>query len=603
MTSDQSSRLRRLLNWASDRMPWIAFVGVVLSAALFAFSLPAHADRGSWGDLLTVGAYNWWPVVLLLLVGFFARGRTTLHVAAGWFSGYFLSMAVVFLILDPTGNWLGDDSRWQSAFLVPVVEEAAKALPLLLLYFTIRRTRWMKPTVTDFTVYGLAVGGGFAFHEDALFARVISEGWDGWGLLFPAIVQDPVFAVGHGVWTGLVGLGIGIALAKRGRSLVWLIPLAAYLLVTIDHALVNDGGSRSLLLDGRLPLYLLTVGIVAALAIEMKVVTSAAGGTAEFRAGVSSGLRVVRNAGGIRATLLYWKRFVATLRVMIQQVWSRHTQMAVVPAISPEPTMAADSSPIESAPTAMPTGGQPDDDDSSATAWLVGGALVIAALIFWFVGVDHSKTDEEASSNQTSSDQSETTASSGSGSGSDSENSSFNFGDGPIITTPLLLRWEQSSDLGDQDDLILAIDGDRELRTEGSLLQYRDGDLGVQCFEIGTDSVTCFGAEASGTLAAGFSAGDLEVSDLPGTTGETRTIAGREAFCVFTPISEDESVLSCGDTETGIMLLGEVEGKTLTGQETFARRELVQWSTPEESDFELIPEALAALSELESQSE
>jgi RsiW-degrading membrane proteinase PrsW (M82 family) len=574
-------------------MPWISFVGVVVSAVLFVISLWRHADRGSWRDLAEVAGYNWWPVLLLLMVGFFIRGRTILHVAAGWFSGYFLSIAVVFLILDPTGDWLGDDSRWQSAFLVPVTEEAAKALPLLILYFTVRRRWWMKPTITDFAVYGLAVGGGFAFHEDALLARVLSGGWHGWGLLFPAMVQEPVFAVGHGVWTGLVGLGVGVAMARRGRPLAWLIPAAAYALVVLDHALVNDGSSRSALLDGRLPLYLLIAGIAAALTTEMRVLTGAVGGLGNFRSGIGRRLQAVRQAGGPVDFVRQWQHFVLFLRVMVQRMWSAETHVALAstgPAIALEDKGLAQDAPRPAAEMA------PDEDDRTVVPWIVGAVVAVAALIFWFVGIDGAGRSDEPDDRVEATE----TTSTGSESGVDidGETSPLGFGDGLVINTSLLLRWEQESDRGVGDDTLMVIDGDRELKVEGSVLQYRDGDLGVLCFEVGTDNVSCVAQPASGTLTAGLDIGVFEVPDLAGASAETREIAGREAFCVFAPMSEDLSVRTCSDTETGILLLIETTGKTLTGQDTFVTRELVEWSTPDEIDFALIPEAQAALDEI-----
>lgn len=567
-----------VLGWIHARMPHIALAGVVLSTVLFFMSLPRHAARGSWGDMAEVALHNWWPVLLLLLVGFFARGRTLYHAVAGWFSGYFLAIAIAFLILEPTQDWLGDDSRWQSGVLVPIVEEAAKAIPVLIVYLSIRRAVWMKATVTDFTVLGLAVGGGYAFHEDALFARVLAEGFDGWGLLFPAVVQDPIFAVGHGVWTGLVGMGVGVALARRGRPLAWLPAIAAYAVVTLDHGMINDGRERGALLDGKLPLWLLVVGIVVSLVVEMRVITNSAGGAAAFRSGVGVALGGMRRAPGPKATLVAFKRFVFGLRVLIQQNWFLHTQTVTANAI--RKTSAA---PDEPEP---PTVGS----RQRATALVVLAVLaIVAALILWQGDSDTEEVLEQPEDEEDDVDPAPDAEEPVVAAPSD-EPSGPDFGDGPDLTEPLLLRWESQDERGETDGVLLVVDADRELRIQGPTLQYREGARSVLCTGPGQDDLLCFGQPAADSLAVAHWSGAVEVPDLPGATGESRRIAGRDGTCVFVPLEEDTSILTCSDDETGLQLLIENRSKLIDGSTTYFRQELVEWSTPTEADF-AIPEA------------
>ncbi len=574
----------RLAAWIQARGQLFAILGFFASIVLFAVDLPGHADRGSWGDLGRVAAYNWWPVLLVLAVGFFARGRTLYHALVGWFSGYFLAVAISILILDPTGNWLGEDSRWQISVFVPVIEELAKALPILLVYATVRTVETMKPTVTDFAVFGLSVGGGFAFHEDAVFSRVASAGWEGWGLLIPALVQEPVVALGHAGWTGLVGLGVGVALARRGRPLAWVVALAAYGLVVVDHALVNDQSSRAALLDGRLAIYVLIAGIAAAIIFETRVVVASAGGATGLHRGVRASLAKTADGGnGPEGSLARWQRFVFSLRVYIQHEWARRT--------GANPPRSSDHLVSE-----------PGGPKRRTVGAVLGVIVVVIAILLWANGDDDS---DEPPKDVAPADSTTTSTGAASEDVEPADTAPLDFGDGPVITSPLLLRYEAETETGSAADLFLAIDGDRELRLEGSTLQYREGELGVLCFNVGTEGVVCVGQAADGTLAAGLDIGMFEVPELPGATGETRDIEGREAFCVFIPTDRAEvgdglnTILTCSDTETGLLLHLETRSGAFDGGgETFVRRELVEWSVPEESDFVLIPEAQAALDEL-----
>ncbi len=578
---DERPLVTRMSTRVQALLPWIAVAGITISVALFAIDLPGHADRGSWGDLITIATRNWWPVVLILIIGFFARGRTVYHVVVGWFAGYFMSVAVAILILEPTGNWLGEDSRWQVSVLVPTVEELAKTLPIALAYLTVRRTAWMKPTITDFAVLGLAVGGGYAFHEDALFARVVSGGWHGWGILTPAIVQEPVFAVGHGVWTGLVGLGVGVALARRGRPLPWLAFLGAYAVATVDHALVNDQASRTALLDGRLPLYLLIVGIGAAMFVETRALVAASGSAGKFRADLSSALSLVANGSGGGNMPGRWQRFVFNVRMQVRQAWSLETE-------------------LKTARMSMANGtnhSPPNSNRKIATG--VALAAILAGLILFWPRDDSDPEVAPETTTTTTIEIPTTDSASSAGDDTNPGQSTFAFGDGLSIDSPLKLRWENETQRGLDDDLLMVIDGSRELMIQGSLLQYREGDLAVLCFDLETADVTCVGQPATGSLTASMGAEITNLPDLPGATSDTREIAGREALCVFTPLPDDSSILTCVDTGTGIALLTETTAPAFDGSTpTFTRRELVEWSTPGESDFELIPEAQAALEDL-----
>ena len=85
-----------------------------------------------------IGRFTFTPILPLM-----QRDLGMSNTVAGWLAGYFMSVAVAITILGPTGDWLGEDSRWQVSVLVPIIEELAKALPVLLVYLGVRRTAWL----------------------------------------------------------------------------------------------------------------------------------------------------------------------------------------------------------------------------------------------------------------------------------------------------------------------------------------------------------------------------------------------------------------------------------------------------------------------------
>lgn len=109
-------------------------------------------------------------------------------------------------LLDRTGIHL---------FSAPVLEEALKALPLLLV-----RLQRSRPAV----IYGFAIGLGFAFAESALYLTTNPE--SSLGMALARVVSVHLI---HGFGTGLVGL-----LAGRMR---W--ALAAFVLAAAVHAGFN----------------------------------------------------------------------------------------------------------------------------------------------------------------------------------------------------------------------------------------------------------------------------------------------------------------------------------------------------------------------------
>lgn len=236
--------------------------------------------------------------------------------------------------------------------------------------------------------------------------------------------------------------------------------------------------------------------------------------------------------------------------------------------------------------------GGPADKGTRVAALFV---LVVSALglVLWLSGDDDDTVEpaQERQADEPRSQAEEEASADPAPTGDDDDAPPTFEGDGPELTEPVLLRWTNESERGPQPDSLLLVDGDRELRNDAGVLQYREGDRGVLCFGEG-DTQTCVAETYTEPLAAGLALGSLDVPELPGVSSETRTFAGREAFCVNVPIPGDDVsyTFTCADLETGMTLLLESKSRLLTGGETFYRQELVEWSTPSESDFAL-PEA------------
>lgn len=268
------------------RLPWrwISLVGLGISVGLFAYALPQLAD-GDWTNLRTSALHHGWVLAWLLALSYVARSRTLLNVLGAFLGGFFTAMWVSLTVGGQTAEWLGSYDPLQLSMAVPVIEEVAKAIPLLVVVLAWWGRPDGSPGAVDLAVLGVASGSGFAFHEDALWSRVSGSGLDtpiGWAL--PTMHTDAGNVVGHAGWTGLVGLGIGIWLVNRRRRWTAIVPLLALGVAIADHGLWNDftlrEDWRGYLLDGWLPVGLFLGGTLLALLVETRSVHRATDGGA-----------------------------------------------------------------------------------------------------------------------------------------------------------------------------------------------------------------------------------------------------------------------------------------------------------------------------------
>ena len=147
------------------------------------------------------------------------------------------------------------------AIVAPVVEEVAKGLALLAIFY------WKRQEfdgVLDGIMYGALVGFGFAMTENFFyFVGAYDEG--GLGAMSVLIVlRAVVFGLNHAFYTGLTGLGLGLARNRRQRGPLILFGLAAAIVV---HALHNFGAGITAINAAGFGLSLIVAGLGLALTL------------------------------------------------------------------------------------------------------------------------------------------------------------------------------------------------------------------------------------------------------------------------------------------------------------------------------------------------
>ncbi|WP_432807755.1 PrsW family intramembrane metalloprotease [Pantanalinema sp. GBBB05] len=122
----------------------------------------------------------------------------------------------------------------------PIVEETSKGLGVLLLFWLFR-TEF--DNVRDGFIYGALVGIGFNLLETPLY---ITNGFNATGdvpLYFQIADRFALFGfAGHALYTGLFGMGLGLARQTTRRWLRYVAPIGGWLLGFSGHFLNNALG-------------------------------------------------------------------------------------------------------------------------------------------------------------------------------------------------------------------------------------------------------------------------------------------------------------------------------------------------------------------------
>ena len=256
----------------------LSWVGLLVAVLAFLAAVGNLLDIGN--DLSSIVRHAWygvWTVGWMMAVSFHLRTTRLRHVVRAWLTGFFAALGLVLVVVGMT-EWLVGAGNLRTAFIVPIVEEVMKAVPLLVIAVLALRGRVAEPSITDFVILGYAIGAGFGVHEDALWVRSVSTGFGSsvWGTLFPSFLWQQPFVVAHAGWTALVGLGIGLTWHFRRLKVGWLLAAVPLAMAIMDHMSVNWRGDasnflRSLTADGRMPAWVLLVGFLLALALDQWV--------------------------------------------------------------------------------------------------------------------------------------------------------------------------------------------------------------------------------------------------------------------------------------------------------------------------------------------
>jgi RsiW-degrading membrane proteinase PrsW (M82 family) len=167
---------------------------------------------------------------------------------------------ITALLINNTAEAVGDlllgkgnGDKLSAVVSAPLFEEAAKGAFVLAILL---RLRDEFDGVIDGVVYAGFVAAGFAFTENIYyFGRAFAEHGFGdtttAGVVTAFILRGVLSPFTHPLFTGMIGIGIGIAARTRYRQVRLIAPIAGYAAAVILHALWNGsatlGGGKTFL--------------------------------------------------------------------------------------------------------------------------------------------------------------------------------------------------------------------------------------------------------------------------------------------------------------------------------------------------------------------
>jgi protease PrsW len=264
-----------LLHRRRSPLAWVAMAVLGLGALVIAILLVLLGGPG--GALLTslLAAVSF-PVLILICFWLDryepepARYRLA---AIGWGGVVAVGMSLVverLLFAVP-----GTSDFVDTAITAPIVEEVGKGLFLLAIVI-FRRSQ--VHGVLDGIIYGALVGIGFAFVEDVGY--YLSSLRDG-ALPTTFFLRGIIGPFAHPLFTSATGLGVGVALTTRSRSVRVIAPILGLLAAVLMHGTWNGstfwGGRGFFIAYGAIILPLLLVMLAVAIwarSREGKMLTS-----------------------------------------------------------------------------------------------------------------------------------------------------------------------------------------------------------------------------------------------------------------------------------------------------------------------------------------
>jgi RsiW-degrading membrane proteinase PrsW (M82 family) len=193
--------------------------------------------------------------------------RSLLVLGLGWGAFVATSGALLLQLFDSVIFEATD--TFTATVVAPFTEEAGKGLFILLLLFYRRHEL---DGILDGLVYAGMVGIGFAFTENILYLTAAYMGQDGQaggvgGAVGLFIVREVFSPFAHPFFTAFTGIGIGIAVGARGKTLAVVATLIGFGLAVGAHSAWN---SSLMVDDGRnaiatyfflmVPAFLLLIG-------------------------------------------------------------------------------------------------------------------------------------------------------------------------------------------------------------------------------------------------------------------------------------------------------------------------------------------------------
>lgn len=178
-------------------------------------------------------------LVFLLLDIYDPEPPWTLLGAFGWGALFAIVVSFFFnsLLKMVTGNVFGPGAAGLSSILfAPPVEETAKGLGVLLLFFLLRKEF---DGIVDGIVYAGVIALGFAVQENVIYyGRAYNEGHDQ-SLLFTVFLRGALAPFSHSFFTAMTGAALGFARETYNRTLRIVVPIAGFCGAMFLHMLWN----------------------------------------------------------------------------------------------------------------------------------------------------------------------------------------------------------------------------------------------------------------------------------------------------------------------------------------------------------------------------
>lgn len=239
-------------SWWTGWRKTVAAMGIL---TLMLIAVETGTTGFAFGLLLATLPVPLYVAVALWLDRFEAEPRRMLASAFFWGAAgaVFFSMLVNSFFALSLVESLGEEAAEVAGSVIsaPVVEELTKAMVLFVFFF---RHRDEFDNVTDGIVYAAMVGLGFAMTENVLYyGNALREGID--VSIGTFIVRGMLSPFAHPFFTGMTGIGLGIARETRRPLLRWTAPVLGFGAAMMLHALWNLGASA----DAFFAVYLLVM--------------------------------------------------------------------------------------------------------------------------------------------------------------------------------------------------------------------------------------------------------------------------------------------------------------------------------------------------------